>query len=117
MSGLDQVTGKRHFPVMNKRAFLQTAGGAGLSLLLGEKLWARYAELPVEQLAEEEDFWLAIRGKYRLKPDYINLENGYYSMQATPVLDAFIARVREVNYEGAYYMRAPPPCSGPAARA
>lgn len=92
---------------MNKRQFLHTAGGAGLSLLLGEKLMARYAELPPERLAEEEDFWLAIRGKYRLKPDYINLENGYYSMQATPVLDAFIARVREVNYEGAYYMRVP----------
>jgi selenocysteine lyase/cysteine desulfurase len=92
---------------MNKREFLHTAGGAGLSLLLGEKLWAQYAELPVEQLAEEEDFWLAIRAKYRLKPDYINLENGYYSMQATPVLDAFIEKVREVNYEGAYYMRVP----------
>src|SRR5688572_16888796 len=92
---------------MNKRAFLQTAGGAGLSLLLGEKLWAHYAGLPAEQLAEEENFWLAIRAKYRLKPDYINLENGYYSMQATPVLDAFIEKVREVNYEGAYYMRVP----------
>ena len=92
---------------MNKREFLLTAGGGGLALLLGERLWAKYAELPAERLAEEEDFWLAIRGKYRLKPDYINLENGYYSMQATPVLDAFIARVREVNFEGAYYMRVP----------
>jgi selenocysteine lyase/cysteine desulfurase len=92
---------------MNKRAFLQTASGAGLSLLLGERLWAQFAELPAERLAEEEDFWLAIRAKYRLKPDYINLENGYYSMQATPVLDAFIEKVREVNYEAAYYMRVP----------
>ena len=92
---------------MNKREFLRTAGGAGLSLLLGERLWAQYAELPVERLAEEEEFWLAIRGKYRLKPDYINLENGYYSMQATPVLESFIQRVREVNYEAAYYMRVP----------
>ena len=92
---------------MNKREFLRTAGGAGLSLLLGERLWAQYAELPVERLAEEEEFWLAIRGKYRLKPDLINLENGYYSMQATPVLESFIQRVREVNYEGAYYMRVP----------
>lgn len=41
---------------MNKRAFLQTAGGAGMSLLLGEKLWAHYAELTVERLAEDESF-------------------------------------------------------------
>jgi selenocysteine lyase/cysteine desulfurase len=50
-------------------------------------------------MAGDESFWTTIRAKYRLKPDYINLESGYYSMQATPVLEAFIAKVREVNYE------------------
>ncbi|MGH7677003.1 MAG: aminotransferase class V-fold PLP-dependent enzyme [Gemmatimonadaceae bacterium] len=90
---------------MNKREFLRVAGGAGLGLMFGENLWAKYAELPVERLAEDEAFWAAIRGKYRLKPDYINLENGYYSMQSTPVLDAFIAKVREVNYEASHYLR------------
>jgi selenocysteine lyase/cysteine desulfurase len=90
---------------MNKREFLRAAGGAGLGLLIGENLWAKYAELPVATLAEDEAFWAAIRGKYRLKPDYINLENGYYSMQATPVLEAFISKVREVNYEASHYLR------------
>jgi selenocysteine lyase/cysteine desulfurase len=90
---------------MDKREFVRTAGRTGLSLFVAPRLLARYAEMPVEQLAEEEAFWLAIRGKYRLKPDYINLESGYYSMQAQPVLEAFIARVREVNYEASYYLR------------
>jgi len=90
---------------MNKRDFLRAAGGAGLSLLYGDRLWAEYAAMPVERLAEDEAFWAAIRGKYRLKPDYINLENGYYSMQSEPVLEAFIAKVREVNLQGSYYMR------------
>src|SRR5688572_6982039 len=90
---------------MNKREFLRTVGGAGVSLLLGDKVWAQYAELPVERLAEDEAFWAAIRGKYRLKPEYINLENGYYSMQSTPVLEAFVAKAREVNYQASYYMR------------
>src|SRR5688500_14431528 len=81
---LDPLPGNRHLVRMNKRDFLRTAGGGGLSLLLGEKLWAKYTELPIERLAEEETFWRAIRGKYRLKTDYINLENGYYSMQASP---------------------------------
>jgi len=80
---------------MNKRDFLRTAASAGLGVLLGDRVWARFADLPVDHLAQEEDFWAAIRGKYRLKPDYINLESGYYSMQATPVLEAFIAKVRE----------------------
>jgi selenocysteine lyase/cysteine desulfurase len=90
---------------MNKRDFLRTAGGAGLSVLFTPHLLEKYAEMPVERLAEDEAFWLAIRGKYRLKPDYINLESGYYSMQAQPVLEAFIARVREINYEASYYLR------------
>jgi selenocysteine lyase/cysteine desulfurase len=92
---------------MNKREFLRVAGGAGLSLLMGERLWAQYSTLPAERLAEEEPFWSAIRGKYRLKPDYINLESGYYSMQATPVLEAFLAKAREVNYQASYYYRGP----------
>ena len=90
---------------MHKREFLRTAGTAGLGLLLGDKLWAQFAALPAERLAEDEAFWTAIRGKYRLKPDYINLENGYYCMQATPVLEAFIAKVREQNYQASYYLR------------
>jgi len=92
---------------MNKREFLRIAGGAGLGLLFGERTWAQFAEMPVERLAEDEAFWAAIRGKYRLKPDYINLESGYYSMQSQPVLDAFIARVREINYHASYYFRGP----------
>jgi selenocysteine lyase/cysteine desulfurase len=90
---------------MNKRDFLRTAATASLGVLLGERAWARFADLPVERLAEDEAFWAAIRGKYRLKPDYINLESGYYSMQATPVLEAFIAKVREINYQASYYLR------------
>ncbi|HKV99281.1 MAG TPA: aminotransferase class V-fold PLP-dependent enzyme [Vicinamibacterales bacterium] len=90
---------------MNKRDFLRTSAGAGLALLLGDTLWARFADLPAERLADDEAFWGAIRAKYRLKPDYINLESGYYTIQATPVLEAFIARVREINYQGSYYLR------------
>ena len=90
---------------MNKREFLRTTASAGLGILLGEDVWARFADLPVDRLAEDEAFWTAIRAKYRLKPDYINLESGYYSIQATPVLEAFIAKVREINYQGSYYLR------------
>jgi selenocysteine lyase/cysteine desulfurase len=91
--------------MMNKRDFLRTSAGAGLGLLLGDTLWARVADLPADRLADDEAFWGAIRAKYRLKPNYINLESGYYSIQATPVLEAFIAKVREVNYQGSYYLR------------
>jgi len=90
---------------MNKREFLRTSAGATLGVLLGHTVWARFADLPPSQLAREDDFWGAVREKYRLKPDYINLESGYYTIQATPVLEAFIAKVREINYQGSYYLR------------
>ena len=90
---------------MNKREFMHASAVMGLGALLGESVWARYADLPAERLAEDEAFWTLIRSKYRLKPDYINLESGYYSIQATPVLEAFIAKVREINYQGSYYLR------------
>ena len=90
---------------MHKRDFLRSLGATTVATLLGEQLWAQYAPLPAAELAGAEDFWVALRKKYRLKPDYINLEHGYYSMQATPVLEAFINDVREVNYQASYYMR------------
>src|SRR5262245_1717813 len=90
---------------MNKREFLRTSAATSLGLLLGDRVWARFADLPTEQLAQDDAFWSAIRAKYRLKPDYINLESGYYSMQATPVLEAFISKVREINYQASYYLR------------
>ena len=90
---------------MNKREFLRTMGGASLGLLVGDRLWAQYADVPPHVLAQDEPFWDLLRQKYRLKPDYINLENGYFSMQSEPVLDAFIGRVREINYEASFYMR------------
>jgi selenocysteine lyase/cysteine desulfurase len=90
---------------MNKREFLRTAGGASLGLLIGDNLWAKYAPLPSATLAATEEFWDTVRASYRLKPDYINLENGYFSMQSTPVLEAFIEKVRYINNEGSFYYR------------
>jgi selenocysteine lyase/cysteine desulfurase len=90
---------------MNKREFLRTAGGAGLGLLVGDSLWAKYAPMPAPVLAAKEEFWDTIRAKFRLTPDYINLESGYFSMQPEPVLEAFIAKVRAINYEHSRYYR------------
>ncbi|MCC7052049.1 MAG: aminotransferase class V-fold PLP-dependent enzyme [Gemmatimonadaceae bacterium] len=90
---------------MHKRDFLRSLGATTIAGLLGERAWARFERLPAPALAASEDFWVALRRQYRLKPDYINLEHGYYSMQASPVLEAFIGSVREVNYQGSYYLR------------
>jgi selenocysteine lyase/cysteine desulfurase len=94
---------------MDKRFFLKTSSLAGLGSLMALPALGKLmnAASPVSRPASlsEEDFWLNIRGDYKLKPDYINLENGYYCIQPQPVLDATISHLKEVNYQGAFYMR------------
>ena len=94
---------------MDKRTFLKQIAQLGavspfLYPTLDELLMQATALSP-EQLAKDEAFWLGIRAGYRLKLDYINLENGYYCFIPQETLEHFIHHVREVNYQGSYYMR------------
>lgn len=94
---------------MDKRSFLKNLTVLGLgglaSLDAMGKMVSAVSHLPVDEVAKDEDFWAGIRGGYKLKPDYINLENGYYSILPEETLENFIQHVRDVNYQGSYYMR------------
>ena len=94
---------------MNKRTFIKTSALTGAGIALGMDALAKHfasksAVSPI-LLAEDEAFWSSIREQYLLKPDYINLENGYYNFIPQPLLEKFIGHVREVNYQGSWYMR------------
>ena len=93
---------------MKKRDFIKSLGAASLGLpLLGfTSEWVRELEhIPSSSLATNEDFWLKVRKDYKLKPDYINLESGYYNIIPQPTLKALHGLIDMVNYEGSYYMR------------
>ena len=94
---------------MDKRTFLKNAGLIGIGGMLSfeglSDLVNKFSEIPSGELATDEDFWSSIRQGYRLKPDYINLENGYYNFLPEQLLDKFIGHVKEVNLQGSYYMR------------
>lgn len=94
---------------MNKRQFIKTFAASSFALpVLGKKLdktLSKFEQQTPEQIAQNEDFWTEIRKSYRIKPDYINLENGYYSFAPQETLEAFIGHVREVNFQNSYYMR------------
>jgi selenocysteine lyase/cysteine desulfurase len=90
---------------MNKRNFLKSLLFTA-TLPLSVKAKSFSEELPsVWTTDDEPDQWQSIRNDYKLKPDYINLENGYYSILAQPVLDAYLEDLKMVNIEGSYYMR------------
>jgi len=94
---------------MDKRTFLKNAGLVGLGSMLGidslAELFRSVSAVSSAELAGDEDFWALIRKGYKLKPDYVNLENGYYNFLPEQVLEKFIGHVREINYQGSYYMR------------
>lgn len=94
---------------MNKRTFLKSLTLLGLSTTPSygsiDELISSISHLSAAEVSKDEDFWENIRKGYRLKPDYINLENGYYCFLPNETLENFISHVREVNYQGSYYMR------------
>jgi selenocysteine lyase/cysteine desulfurase len=94
---------------MNKRSFIKNLALTGIGTPLGldamAALFNSKKNISAEALASDDSFWKSIREQYLLKPDYINLENGYYNFVPQPILEKFIAHVREVNYQGSYYMR------------
>lgn len=94
---------------MDKRTFLQHSLALGAAAFMpriaaGEWLEQHQAYSP-EALANDEKFWAGIRKGYKLKPDYINLENGYYCFLPQETLDKYLDHIREVNMQGSYYMR------------
>jgi selenocysteine lyase/cysteine desulfurase len=94
---------------MDKRSFLKQAALFSLGSVpffnTVEAAVKKYEHLPAADLAKEEDFWATMRKGYKLKPDYINLENGYYCFLPQEILEHYISHVREVNFQGSYYMR------------
>lgn len=94
---------------MDKRSFIKKFSLLGFAGVPGMKeldQWLpQFKDRSPEQLAGDENFWDGIRKGYKLKPDYINLENGYYCFMPTETLEHYLNHIREVNYKGSYYMR------------
>lgn len=89
---------------MNKRSFIKSLAALGISSTAIFQSKAK--PLALENLDfSAADIWDQIRAGYRLKPDYINLENGYYCFLPEETLEKYIEHIRDVNYQGAYYMR------------
>lgn len=89
---------------MDKGRFLKKTGLVGLGGILSldshGKIFRGVSLVSSGELAVDEDFWATIRKGYRLQPDFINLENGYYNFISEQVLGKYIEHIREVNYLG-----------------
>jgi selenocysteine lyase/cysteine desulfurase len=94
---------------MNKRSFIKNTTLTGIGATLGMDALAALFETKKHSsaaaLAADDKFWNQIRSQYMLKPDYINLENGFYNFIPQPTLEKYIQHIRDINYQGSFYMR------------
>ena len=96
---------------MEKRVFLKNmallSGFASLDSPVNkiEELLVYAKDKNPADLAIDEVYWAKYRKLYRLNPAHINLESGYYNILPEEILEQHIKHIREVNLQGAYYMR------------
>lgn len=91
---------------MNKRHFLKNLLTLGFGTSIFPSFsFAKQFQKTTTMETEFDDFWKNIRNKYHIKADYINLENGFYCIMPQPILDAQLSHLKELNYQGSYYMR------------
>lgn len=94
---------------MQKREFIKTLALTGISLPLfgasSDEIFYKFNNLSASQMANDEDFWNNLRGGFKLKTEYINLENGYYSMMPQAILNDYIAEIKLLNFHASFYMR------------
>ncbi|WKN30734.1 aminotransferase class V-fold PLP-dependent enzyme [Porifericola rhodea] len=97
-----------------RRAFLKQAGTLSASLsalpLLNKEFTPKFEQSRIAhhspgKLTSDETFWKEVRHYYKVSTDFINLENGYYSLAAEPVLEAQQQHIRKINQIPSMYMR------------
>jgi len=88
----------------SKRLFLKSIALSALAPFAA-RAQSLFPNSEVATENESDDFWQQIRNEYILKPDYINLENGYYSMTSQPVLEAYLKDIKNINREASFYLR------------
>ncbi|NOQ75926.1 MAG: aminotransferase class V-fold PLP-dependent enzyme [Crocinitomix sp.] len=94
---------------MDKRTFLKNFSLLSMATLPGvnalSNVVEQYEHIPLSELAADEDFWATIRKGYRINPDYINLENGYYCMMPEETMFHYLQHVKDLNFLASRYMR------------
>ena len=93
---------------MKKRTFIKSFGAFSLIPFFNipSEVFDETSSIDsLKKIIEEKELWETVRSHYKLNPDYINLESGFYNIIPSPTLNSFINHVKRINYEGSFYMR------------
>ncbi len=61
--------------------------------------------IPADDTADDTAYWHQLAAQFQVCPDFINLENGYFGVQAQPVFEAFLQHQTRVNRETSFFLR------------
>lgn len=86
---------------MKKRDFIKTMALGGLAIPLS----GMSQMIETNMNFNFEGDWNKMRKAYRLSDAYINLENGYYNIAPTDILEHQIRQIKQLNLTGSHYMR------------
>ncbi|MDP2956842.1 MAG: aminotransferase class V-fold PLP-dependent enzyme [Longimicrobiales bacterium] len=99
----------------DRRAFVRTATGVALGALAPPRFASaalargeldRIAGgLTPGQVAQDEAYWEVVQRAYTQDPGFINLESGFFSPAADPVVEAQVRNLRRINQIPSFYMR------------
>jgi isopenicillin-N epimerase len=105
-----------------RRQFLKDAslaGAASMTLVSGLSARTPLPQTPQgspKDLARDETFWSRVAQQYRVPPNVINLEAGYFGLMSAPVLDAFHKNTDRANNGSSFFARREFPALYQAAR-
>jgi selenocysteine lyase/cysteine desulfurase len=107
---------------LSRRRWLQGLGLGALAELAPGVTAAEPAPLlpPLQAgvpVAIDERYWTAVAAQYRVAPDLVNLENGFYGIMARPVLAQYQRNVAWLNEHNSAYLRQQYAADANAARA
>ncbi|MDP0499122.1 MAG: aminotransferase class V-fold PLP-dependent enzyme [Verrucomicrobiota bacterium JB022] len=100
---------------MLRRNFFKTAAVGGLAVGMSRGWLASdlsAAAGPIDTggkaplaLAKDELFWQRVRREFAPRPDFVNLEYGYFCPSALSTLETTVRGARDINSGGSYFMR------------
>lgn len=88
---------------MKKRDFIKTIALGGLAIPFSGM--SQTIDTTSNMNFTFDGDWDKMREAYRLSNAYINLENGYYNIAPTDILEHQINQLKQLNLTGSYYMR------------
>ena len=92
-------------PSMNRRTLLAAAGATLAAGHAGIGHARSLPARPTDDVAADTAYWDAVRGLYRVNPDMVNLENGYWGIMPEPVMRAYVGHTEAVNYNNTVWAR------------